>query len=95
MAKLHVSVLLIFPSIPCSAYHWWICITDIGTKGYGLPGKISNIKVILNGGHKITFLRPDGFFSLYPTTSLVYASVFRFDLWIRLVYIVYKYDLNI
>ena len=35
-------------------------------KEYGLPGKISNIKVILNGGQRVTFLRPDGYFSLYP-----------------------------
>lgn len=35
-------------------------------KGFGLPGKTSNIKVILNGGQRVTFLRPDGYFSLYP-----------------------------
>ncbi|KAG7024445.1 ER membrane protein complex subunit 7-like protein [Cucurbita argyrosperma subsp. argyrosperma] len=34
-------------------------------KEYGLPGKISNIKVILNGGQRVTFLRPDGYFSFY------------------------------
>lgn len=36
-------------------------------KGFGLHGKISNIKVILNGGQSVTYLRPDGFFSLYPS----------------------------
>lgn len=35
-------------------------------KGFGLPGKLSNVKVILNGGQRVTFLRADGFFSLYP-----------------------------
>ncbi|XP_015886640.2 ER membrane protein complex subunit 7 homolog [Ziziphus jujuba] len=45
--------------------HGRVKIPSIGSKGYGLPGKISNIKVILNGGHKITFLRPDGFFSFH------------------------------
>ncbi|KAL9269484.1 ER membrane protein complex subunit 7-like protein [Drosera capensis] len=39
-------------------------IPSIGTKGYGIPGKISNVKVILNGGQVVTFLRPDGYFSL-------------------------------
>lgn len=47
----------------------------IGVKGFGLTGKISNVKVILNGGRKVTFLRPDGFFSLYPTTFVVHTNV--------------------
>lgn len=34
-------------------------------KGFGLHGKISNIKVILNGGQSVTYLRPDGFFSFH------------------------------
>jgi len=41
-------------------------MTGVGTKEYILPGKISNVKVILNGGQRVTFLRPDGYFSLYP-----------------------------
>ncbi|XP_071680566.1 ER membrane protein complex subunit 7 homolog [Lolium perenne] len=32
-------------------------------KGFGLPAKTSNTKVILNGGQKVTFARPDGYFS--------------------------------
>ncbi|GMH12460.1 hypothetical protein Nepgr_014301 [Nepenthes gracilis] len=40
-----------------------IKIPIAGTKGYGLPGKTSNVKVILNGGEKVTFLRLDGYFS--------------------------------
>ncbi|KAL6980220.1 hypothetical protein U1Q18_021863 [Sarracenia purpurea var. burkii] len=37
----------------------------LGAKGYGLPGKLSNVKVILNGGQLVTFLRPDGYFSFH------------------------------
>ncbi|RVX19570.1 ER membrane protein complex subunit 7-like [Vitis vinifera] len=40
-------------------------IESTGVKGFGLPGKTSNVKVILNGGQWVTFLRPDGYFSLY------------------------------
>uniref|UniRef100_A0A2P2K1Z2 ER membrane protein complex subunit 7 homolog isoform X2 n=1 Tax=Rhizophora mucronata TaxID=61149 RepID=A0A2P2K1Z2_RHIMU len=40
-------------------------ISGLDTKGIGAPGKISNIKVILNGGQSVTFLRPDGFFSFH------------------------------
>jgi len=36
-------------------------------KGFGLPAKTSNTKVILNGGQRVTFARPDGYFALYPT----------------------------
>lgn len=35
-------------------------------KGFGLPVKANNAKVILNGGQHVTFLKPDGYFSLYP-----------------------------
>ncbi|KAK8292354.1 hypothetical protein V6Z12_D06G117500 [Gossypium hirsutum] len=37
----------------------------LGTKGYALPGRMSNVKVLLNGGQNITFLRPDGYFSFH------------------------------
>lgn len=43
--------------------------------GLGLPAKVSNIKIILNGGEKVTFLRPDGYFSLYPTILVILLSV--------------------
>ncbi|CAA0822771.1 Protein of unknown function (DUF2012 [Striga hermonthica] len=33
--------------------------------GFGLPAKIANVKIILNGGQKVTFLRPDGYFSFH------------------------------
>ncbi|XP_039018790.1 ER membrane protein complex subunit 7 homolog [Hibiscus syriacus] len=35
----------------------------LGTAGFAFPGKMSNIKVILNGGQIVTYLRPDGYFS--------------------------------
>ncbi|XP_039054878.1 ER membrane protein complex subunit 7 homolog [Hibiscus syriacus] len=35
----------------------------LGTAGLVLPGKMSNIKVILNGGQIVSYLRPDGYFS--------------------------------
>ncbi|PPD86769.1 hypothetical protein GOBAR_DD16289 [Gossypium barbadense] len=40
-------------------------ILGLGTKGYALPGRMSNVKVLLNGGQNITFLRPDGYFSFH------------------------------
>lgn len=39
-------------------------IRGAALKGFGLPGK-SNVKVILNGGQRVTFLRPDGYFSFH------------------------------
>jgi ER membrane protein complex subunit 7 len=41
----------------------------IGTsvKGFGLAMKTSNTKLILNGGQRVTFARPDDYFALYPT----------------------------
>ncbi|GMY29260.1 ER membrane protein complex subunit 7 homolog [Fagus crenata] len=40
-------------------------IQSTSVKGFGLPAKLSNVKVILNGGQRVTFLRPDGFFSFH------------------------------
>ena len=39
--------------------------SNLGTKDYIIPGKVSNVKVILNGGQRVTFLRPDGYFSFH------------------------------
>ncbi|KAF7830318.1 putative vacuolar membrane protein YML018C isoform X2 [Senna tora] len=39
-------------------------IPGFGTKEFGL-GKVSNVKVILNGGQRVTFVRPDGYFSFH------------------------------
>ena len=52
-------------------------LVGLGAKGFALPGKLSDIKVILNGGQRVTFLRPDGYFSLYPTT-FVSCTVVQF-----------------
>ncbi|KAJ0989510.1 hypothetical protein J5N97_007866 [Dioscorea zingiberensis] len=40
-------------------------IDGTGTRGFGLPAKLSNAKVILNGGQKVTFVRADGYFSIH------------------------------
>ncbi|GMP94480.1 hypothetical protein CsSME_00043930 [Camellia sinensis var. sinensis] len=37
----------------------------LGAKGFGVLAKLSNIRVILNGGERVTFLRPDGYFSFH------------------------------
>ncbi|CAN1828422.1 ER membrane protein complex subunit 7 homolog [Linum perenne] len=34
-------------------------------KGFGVLGKVSTVKVILNGGQNVTYLRPDGYFSFH------------------------------
>ncbi|KAL5223654.1 hypothetical protein ABZP36_010293 [Zizania latifolia] len=34
-------------------------------KGFGLPSKTSNTRVILNGGQRVTFARPDGYFAFH------------------------------
>ncbi|PWZ06614.1 ER membrane protein complex subunit 7 [Zea mays] len=44
-------------------------MVSMSEKGYGLPAKTSNTKVILNGGQRVTFARPDGYFALYPTND--------------------------
>jgi len=40
-------------------------IDGMSEKGYGLPAKTSNTKVILNGGQRVTFARPDGYFAFH------------------------------
>lgn len=55
-----------------------IYLAGAGVKGFGLPGKTSNIKIILNGGQYVTFLRPDGYFSLYPTILLTLLNIFKY-----------------
>ncbi|KAL6534115.1 hypothetical protein OROHE_013948 [Orobanche hederae] len=37
---------------------------------FGLPAKITNVKVILNGGQKVTFLKPDGYFALFASDNV-------------------------
>lgn len=44
-------------------------IPGINAKGLGGHGKISNVKVILNGGQHVTFLRPDGYFSFHDVPA--------------------------
>ncbi|KAG6649639.1 hypothetical protein I3843_07G220300 [Carya illinoinensis] len=40
-------------------------IPSLGAQGLVRPGKLSNIKVVLNGGQRFTLLRPDGYFSFH------------------------------
>ncbi|KAF5819230.1 putative ER membrane protein complex subunit 7 [Helianthus annuus] len=40
-------------------------IPGFGAKGFGLPVKANNAKVLLNGGQQVTFLKPDGYFSFH------------------------------
>ncbi|PUZ59792.1 hypothetical protein GQ55_4G071100 [Panicum hallii var. hallii] len=42
-----------------------IKIDGANAKGFGLPAKTSNTKVILNGGQRVTFARPDGYFAFH------------------------------
>ncbi|KAL6874097.1 hypothetical protein ACP4OV_014179 [Aristida adscensionis] len=56
-----------------------IKIDGASVKGFGLPAKTSNTKVILNGGQKVTFARPDGYFSLYPTKDAMQQVYPLFD----------------
>ncbi|XP_043719837.1 ER membrane protein complex subunit 7 homolog isoform X1 [Telopea speciosissima] len=37
----------------------------MGATGFSLAAKKSNAKITLNGGQKVTFLRPDGYFSFH------------------------------
>ncbi|KAK9141768.1 hypothetical protein Syun_011168 [Stephania yunnanensis] len=71
--------LLFFFSLPCalsvsSAHGEGYAITGrvkiegLG-KGFGIPGKTLNAKVILNGGQQVTFLKADGYFSFYDVSA--------------------------
>ncbi|XP_009622653.1 ER membrane protein complex subunit 7 homolog isoform X1 [Nicotiana tomentosiformis] len=44
-------------------------IPGFSLKGSGLSAKASNVKVILNGGQRVTFLRPDGYFSFHNVSA--------------------------
>ncbi|KAM7277492.1 hypothetical protein ACFE04_019358 [Oxalis oulophora] len=38
---------------------------SLAAQGFALPGKLSDVKIILNGGQNYTFLTTDGYFSFY------------------------------
>lgn len=40
-------------------------IEGLGVRTHGFPSKTANVKVILNGGDRVSFIRPDGYFSFY------------------------------
>ncbi|XP_009792163.1 ER membrane protein complex subunit 7 homolog [Nicotiana tabacum] len=48
-------------------------------KGSGLSAKASNVKVILNGGQRVTFLRPDGYFSFHNVSAGTHLIEVRVD----------------
>ncbi|KAI4376882.1 hypothetical protein MLD38_014590 [Melastoma candidum] len=53
-------------------------IPGLAVKAFGNSGKISDAEVTLNGGSRITFLRPDGYFSFHNIsagTHLIEVSV--------------------
>jgi hypothetical protein len=45
--------------------HGRVKVPGISMKGLGLPVKLSNAKVILNGGQQVSFLKPEGYFSFH------------------------------
>uniref|UniRef100_A0A804REX2 ER membrane protein complex subunit 7 beta-sandwich domain-containing protein n=1 Tax=Zea mays TaxID=4577 RepID=A0A804REX2_MAIZE len=57
-------------ALPTDAEARWTCPgypTQYSTsvKGFGLATKTSNTKLILNGGQRVTFARPDGYFAFH------------------------------
>ncbi|XP_018633095.1 ER membrane protein complex subunit 7 homolog isoform X2 [Nicotiana tomentosiformis] len=54
-------------------------IPGFSLKGSGLSAKASNVKVILNGGQRVTFLRPDGYFSFHNVSAGTHLIEVRVD----------------
>lgn len=44
-------------------------IEGLGVKSHGFPSKTANVKVILNGGDRVSFIRSDGYFSFYDVPA--------------------------
>ncbi|RZC61964.1 hypothetical protein C5167_023713 [Papaver somniferum] len=64
-------------------------VEGMGAKGYGILGKLSNAKVLLNGGQRTSFLRPDG-------KSLFFQNSFSIKLFSSELYIdTYTYSHNV
>lgn len=62
------SVIIAWVDFLIQTFNSGIHLVGMSMKAFGSPGgKASNVEVILNGGLHVTFLRPDGYFSLYPT----------------------------
>ena len=53
-------------------YHKWNPLAGISSKSFGLHTKMPNVKIILNGGQRVTYARHNGYFSLYPS-AIVYC----------------------
>ncbi|KAJ3679149.1 hypothetical protein LUZ60_017160 [Juncus effusus] len=46
-----------------------IKLDSVGPKVFGQSPKLSQTKVILNGGQRVTFVRPDGYFSFHDVPA--------------------------
>ena len=69
------SVIIAWVDFLIQTFNSRIHLVGMSLKAFGSPGgKASNVKVVLNGGEHVTFLRPDGYFSLYPTNYIFSCS---------------------
>lgn len=69
------SVIIAWVDFLIQTFNSRIHFVGMSLKAFGSPGgKASNVKVVLNGGEHVTFLRPDGYFSLYPTNYIFSCS---------------------
>jgi len=44
-------------------------VEELGLKSHGFPSKTANVKVILDGGDRVSFIRSDGYFSFYDVPA--------------------------
>ncbi|XP_062164769.1 ER membrane protein complex subunit 7 homolog [Alnus glutinosa] len=72
----HLCLSFLYPSLAISpgssdgfTINGRVKIQSMDVKGFGFPGKLSNVKVILNGGQRVTFLRHDGYFSFHDVPA--------------------------
>ncbi|CAL5386209.1 unnamed protein product [Camellia sinensis] len=60
----------------CGGYtiNGWVKIPSpgLGAKGFGVLAKLSNVRVILNGGERVTCFRPDGYFSFHNVPAGIF-----------------------
>lgn len=56
------------------------------SKGFGASSKLLNAKIILNGGQNVTFVRADGYFTLYPIKHFSFCWFFLFPLTKKFLY---------
>ncbi|XP_010472533.1 PREDICTED: ER membrane protein complex subunit 7 homolog [Camelina sativa] len=72
---LQISFIFFASTLTCTSGSEDSCYTITGrvkippSNVIGHTEKFSNVKVLLNGGHKITFLRPDGYFTFHKVPA--------------------------